>query len=161
VHRWFVALGIGLFVGLSGAGHVAATTATRPAAYDYDAPIMTRAATAALLGGPTSLSATAPRAAVTELAHEYDRPTTTRPEAPHVVPTEAGTGLFSDVWDGSAPPPVEPSGVSMTPYPRNNATKWVDDAGKIRWPGNRGFAGTPVDYVLDVGTRGVGVSPVA
>ena len=33
------------------------------------------------------------------------------------------------------------------------ATKWVDDAGNIRWPSNRGFAGTPVDDVLEVGAR--------
>jgi hypothetical protein len=32
-------------------------------------------------------------------------------------------------------------------------TQWIDDAGNIRWPPNSGFAGTPVDDVLEVGTR--------
>ncbi len=34
-----------------------------------------------------------------------------------------------------------------------NATKWVDEAGNIKWPANRGFAGTPKEVTLKPGTR--------
>ena len=33
------------------------------------------------------------------------------------------------------------------------AEKWVDDAGNIQWPPNRGFDGEPVKKILDIGTR--------
>src|SRR5690554_4988968 len=33
-----------------------------------------------------------------------------------------------------------------------DATKWVDDAGNIKWPANDGFAGTPKNTTLQPGT---------
>lgn len=34
-----------------------------------------------------------------------------------------------------------------------NGTKWVDEAGNIKWPTNEGFAGTPKSQTLQPGTR--------
>jgi hypothetical protein len=33
------------------------------------------------------------------------------------------------------------------------AEQWIDDAGNIIWPSNRGFAGNPVTKTLEVGKR--------
>lgn len=93
--------------------------------------------------------------------HAYDAPTISRVGVEALGTDAAASALLGGEGDQSSSLSVVGSGTSTTPTHSLNATKWVDDAGNIRWPGNRGFAGTPVDYVLDVGTRGVGVSPVA
>jgi hypothetical protein len=64
-----------------------------------------------------------------------------------LVVADAGTAAAKfglDLVDDSTP---------GTPAGGKQATRWVDDAGNIRWSLNKGFASTPVDDVLEVGTK--------
>jgi len=84
--------------------------------------------------------------------YAYDVPAASRAAVREFGAVGATTALRT-ATDGSVSRPVGARGASTTPPARFVATKWVDNAGDIRWPGNRGFAGTPVDDVLEVGTR--------